>query len=136
MSERLVSDDELEAFFTEQASLCGSVNEWRDSSIRKVALDLLNARSDLEAERMDHAKTLDIAHNRLKGRDALLAACKAAIQYDKAIRFCASRPERMASFCTAQGQDLDFLYDQWVTKSREAIALAEPDENSDKGDRR
>lgn len=52
-------------------------------------------------------------------------ACKAAIEYDKAIEACAGDPEKMSSFCTAQGDDLDALYFDWITKAREAVATWE-----------
>lgn len=32
------------------------------------------------------------------------------VEYDKAIKSCANDPEKMSSFCTAQGDDLDELY--------------------------
>lgn len=54
----------------------------------------------------------------------LLEACKAALAYDKAIRSCGNDPERMSSFCTVSGEDLDTLYFSWVNKSRSAIAKA------------
>ena len=48
-------------------------------------------------------------------------ACKAAIEYDKAIESCASDPEKMSSFCTAQGDDLDTLYFGWLAKAKQAV---------------
>jgi len=53
---------------------------------------------------------------------SLLEAAMAAVQYDKAIRLSANNPEKMSSFCTAEGDDLDSLYDNWMKKSRAAIA--------------
>ena len=55
-------------------------------------------------------------------RDELLAACEAAIAYDSAIHACANDPNKMASYCSAQGDTLDALYDAWITKSLNAIA--------------
>ena len=43
-----------------------------------------------------------------EAREAKLSA--AVLAYDAAIRGCANEPERMASFCTAEGDDLDTLY--------------------------
>lgn len=54
----------------------------------------------------------------------LLKACQAAIDYDRAIARCGDDPETMASFCTAQGEDLDDLYSTWITTSREALFKA------------
>ena len=34
----------------------------------------------------------------------------AVLAYDAAIRSCANDPEKMASFCSAEGDDLDMLY--------------------------
>ena len=55
---------------------------------------------------------------------ALIDAARAAITYDAAIQACANDPARMASFCTAEGENLDALYEAWITKSRVALALA------------
>jgi hypothetical protein len=52
----------------------------------------------------------------------LLEAAEAALLYDEALRSCRNDPREMASFCTAQGDDLDALYDDWIKKSRAAIA--------------
>ena len=53
---------------------------------------------------------------------ALIAAAEAAIAYDLAIQASANDPAKMSSFTTAQGDDLDDLYEDWITKSREALA--------------
>lgn len=51
-------------------------------------------------------------------RDAtIVALTEAALKYDDAIRACANDPSRMASFCTATGEDLDTLYLEWMTKA-------------------
>jgi hypothetical protein len=55
----------------------------------------------------------------------LLAAARAAIAYDAAIQSCANEPDNMASYCSAQGDDLDMLYAAWITASRAAITKAE-----------
>ncbi len=44
------------------------------------------------------------------------------LAYDAAIQACANDPERMASFCTANGDDLDMLYHRMV----EAAGLTQP----------
>lgn len=54
----------------------------------------------------------------------LFAACKAAIAYDDAIVACANDPSKMSTYCTAEGQDLDTLYLDWIEKSKLAIAKA------------
>lgn len=58
----------------------------------------------------------------------LLEACKAALAYDQAIRACANDPNRMSSFCTAEGNDLDALYFAWMSMSHAAIAKVRGDE--------
>ena len=58
--------------------------------------------------------------------EALLeAACK-AIVYDRAIACCANDPNKMASYCTAEGASLDELYSDWISSSIAAIAATEP----------
>ena len=57
--------------------------------------------------------------------DGLLAAARAAIAYDSAINACANDPEKMASFCTAEGDDLDALYLEWIGLARAAMASTE-----------
>ncbi|MDN2700181.1 hypothetical protein O0882_28110 [Janthinobacterium sp. SUN073] len=54
----------------------------------------------------------------------LEGAARAAIAYDKAIKACANSPQSMSSWCTAQGDSLDVLYADWVSKSRAALAVA------------
>ena len=46
------------------------------------------------------------------------SACEAAIAYDRAIRACANDPDKMASFCTLQGETLDTLYLDWREKAK------------------
>ena len=55
----------------------------------------------------------------------LLEACQAGIIYSKAIESCANDPEKMASFCTAEGDTLDELYFNWINRCDKAIAQAE-----------
>ncbi len=57
--------------------------------------------------------------------DALLEAALKAIKYDEVIKSCANEPDKMASYCTAEGTTLDSLYFDWMTSSRAAIAKAE-----------
>jgi hypothetical protein len=57
----------------------------------------------------------------VNAHDDLVAAAKAAVRYDEAIRACANDPKRMASFCTAEGDDLDALYEAWQAKSQAAL---------------
>lgn len=49
--------------------------------------------------------------------DALAAAVK---RYDEAIHSCGNDPEKMASFCTAEGDDLDVLYFAMVNLANRA----------------
>ena len=54
----------------------------------------------------------------------LVEATKAGIVYDKAINECANNPDKMATYCTVQGDRLDDLYDDWIAKTRAALAKA------------
>lgn len=60
----------------------------------------------------------------LKAAPDLLKAAEAAIAYDNAIYACANDTDKMYSFCTAEGKDLDALYEDWIYKSKEAIKKA------------
>jgi hypothetical protein len=63
------------------------------------------------------------AEERAQELERALGACAdSAIAYDEAIHGCANDPERMASFCTAQGDDLDALYLAWLDAARDAKA--------------
>lgn len=62
----------------------------------------------------------------VNAHDDLVAAAQAAIEYDAAIAASANDPEKMASFCSAQGDDLDTLYDRWINLSRAALAKVAP----------
>ena len=73
------------------------------------------------SEHAEHMAYLVKAGN---AHDGLVAAAKAAIAYDSAIASCANDPCNMASFCTAEGDDLDSLYADWIDKSRAALAKA------------
>jgi len=53
---------------------------------------------------------------------SVVDAALAAIAYDKAINTCADTPDAMSSYCTAQGDTLDTLYADWITKSRAVLA--------------
>jgi hypothetical protein len=56
--------------------------------------------------------------------EELYAAVEAAIRYDAAIQRCANDPSSMSSFCTAEGDDLDALYADWINKARIGPAKA------------
>lgn len=75
-----------------------------------------------------HAFGIADALEAVRPVDALLAdmleALEAAAAYDDAIEMCGNSPERMASFCTAEGDDLDALYARWQSLSRAALAKA------------
>lgn len=51
----------------------------------------------------------------------LYEAALAGQEYDRAIRKCADDPDKMASFCTAKGDDLDDLYMDWMAKIQTAM---------------
>lgn len=63
---------------------------------------------------------------RWNAHPALVAAARAALAYDAAIKSCANNPEQMASFCTAQGDTLDDLYFEWQELSADALAQCQP----------
>lgn len=52
----------------------------------------------------------------------LIRLATAALKYDAAIQACANDPDKMASHCTAEGDDLDTLYADWVSLARAAMA--------------
>lgn len=56
----------------------------------------------------------------LAGND-LIEAAKAALAYDEAIQACANDHTKMATYCTAQGDDLDALYLNWISASSRAM---------------
>ena len=58
--------------------------------------------------------------------EELRTACEAGIRYDEAIQSCVNDPEKMASYCTAHGEELDAVYFDWLNKARAAIAKANP----------
>lgn len=58
------------------------------------------------------------------GAPTLLEAALAGAAYRVALAQCANDPQRMASFCTATGDDLDTLFEKWDRLSKEAIAKA------------
>lgn len=78
------------------------------------------------AMRQDGASVADM--RLMVAAPELLEACKAALVYDQAIRACANDPDRMSSFCTAEGNDLDALYFAWMSMSQAAIAKVRGDE--------
>ncbi len=67
-----------------------------------------------------------IANHIAKAITPILVAAKEAMEsaiiYDKAIRSCSNDPKKMASFCSAQGKDLDTLYNSWIYRSTRALA--------------
>jgi hypothetical protein len=60
---------------------------------------------------------------------AIILACEAAVAYDEAIVACSNSPARMASFCTSQGDTLDTLYVDWISKSKYALDLVKEEED-------
>ena len=76
-------------------------------------------RITFEAERIRGTND-DVARN--VARIALLEkVAEAAIRYDDALLQCADDPKKMASFCTATGDNLDALYLEWMTLARAAL---------------
>ena len=75
---------------------------------------------------MDHVESEEDYANAclISSAPELLDACEAAIRYDAVIQTCANDPERMSSACTAEGDDLDGLYNDWISKARAAIRKA------------
>lgn len=57
----------------------------------------------------------------LNPRDSVVVA--AVLAYDAAIRACADDPEKMASFCTAEGDDLDMLYAHMLNAAQQRSPL-------------
>ena len=60
---------------------------------------------------------------------AIILACEAAVAYDEAIKACSNSPAKMASFCTSQGDTLDTLYVDWISKSHYALDLVKEKED-------
>ena len=79
--------------------------------------------ADGESAPCVHVRQADA--NLIAAAPDLLASARAAIEYDTAIRSCANSPDRMSSYCSAQGDDLDALYAKWIVLSRAALARAE-----------
>lgn len=55
--------------------------------------------------------------------EALRELAEACLAYDRAIESCADNPAKMASFCSAQGDDLDTLYFRWRDLAKAGLAL-------------
>lgn len=54
---------------------------------------------------------------------------RAVLAYDAAIQLCADDPEKMASFCTTQGDALDDLYFRMLEYARFILSQPEPTNN-------
>lgn len=52
----------------------------------------------------------------------LFRLAAAALKYDAAIQECANDPDMMSSHYTAEGEDLDTLYANWLSLARAAMA--------------
>lgn len=63
-----------------------------------------------------------------KTKAKALEACRAAVKYDNAIYSCADDPDKMSSYCTAQGRDLDALYFDLLSKARLALREESPED--------
>lgn len=53
----------------------------------------------------------------------LVEAAEAALAYDTVVRIVASNPEMITQYSTAEGKDLDDLYDEWMRKTRDALGV-------------
>ena len=70
--------------------------------------DLLTALLSMQTER-------DAERERRVGAEKVVDA---VLEYDRAIESSANDPKKMASFCTAQGEDLDTLYFRWLNGAK------------------
>ena len=73
-----------------------------------------------EWERID-AETVRLKNELAAVKRDAQALALAAVAYDKAIQACANSPDTMSSYCTAEGDDLDALYAQFIDAAREAL---------------
>lgn len=55
--------------------------------------------------------------------EQLQELARATVAYDEAIMACANDPALMATYCTAQGDDLDALYFEVMTRARTVLGL-------------
>lgn len=82
----------------------------------------LNACVDVPTEDLESPPSIteyisDQADGAVEQRDELATA---VLAYDGAIRECANDPDKMASFCSATGDDLDALYAAMIDKAAAA----------------
>ena len=49
---------------------------------------------------------------------------KQVIAYDEAIKTCGNDPEKMASFCTAEGESLDLIYFKMLHLAKQVLGIA------------
>lgn len=61
-----------------------------------------------------------------KPPDAKRLLALAVLRYHTAIQSCAGDPQKMVSYCTAQGESLDGLYWSMVKKAHATAGLPEP----------
>lgn len=54
---------------------------------------------------------------------------RAVLAYDAAIQLCADDPEKMTSFCTSEGDNLDDLYFRMMEYARFILSQPEPTNN-------
>jgi len=63
---------------------------------------------------------------RLKNSDDLIFNLTDAIlDYDEAIKECANDPKKMSTYCTAQDESLDDLYEQMVELAEQCMGIQE-----------
>jgi hypothetical protein len=87
-----------------------SLREWKnvsDSDARQWLINLSMPYAQLEVKEREIRR--------------LREACSAAVKYDEAIKSCGNDPEKMSSYCSVQGDDLDSLYFNWMTKAKAAL---------------
>lgn len=80
---------------------------------------------------LEHTATRDPRGSRIErqhvtAQETLLVLAREVVAYDEAIQACANDPERMSSFCTAEGEDLDTLFLRAVTLARFVVLGGDP----------
>ena len=88
---------------------------------RSAAALPANVRATLEASNLPievATAIADLCEQRSEIVPTARALADAVLAYDTAIHSCANDPEKMSSFCSAEGDDLDTLYFNMVNAAR------------------
>lgn len=90
---------------------------------KRIEIKNVKASRDVSKDELFESESgfLEGIEHVLERLEAAEAVCKLAILYDDAIRACANDPKKMSSFCTAQGDNLDAIYLDWITKARSYV---------------